>query len=299
MIKASLSTRQREVVEHENGPLLVVAGPGSGKTRVLTERVRRLLTEVSGHFRVLALTFTNKAANEMAERLSDLGDVQKRATISTLHGFCLEMLADRGKPIGVSGQPQIFEQAQDRKQILVEAVMANPMLANTLLQSGDQKKQNQRLHEWLQTISFKKNHPISHNGFDDLLEEHIFEEYNAGLRACGAYDFDDLLLLAYQLLTDFPQIADLYRRLYGFICIDESQDLNEAQYAVLVALCGGVFQNVMMVGDPKQSIYGFNKASPKYMRAFAEDFNPKSVELTDNFRSSQYVVEAAKALNPN
>ena len=297
MIKTSLSTRQKEIVEHEDGALLVVAGPGTGKTRVLTERVRRLLTEMTGHFRVLALTFTNKAANEMIKRLSDLGDVRQRATISTLHGFCLEVLADRGKPIGVSSQPQIFEQNQDRKQVLVEAVMANPMLTNALLQSGDQKKQNYRLNEWLLNISFIKNHPISHNGFDDPLEKQIFGEYNARLRACGAYDFDDLLLLTYQLLTDFPQVANLYRRLYGFICIDESQDLNEAQYAVLTALCGGVFQNVMMVGDPKQSIYGFNKASPKYMKKFLEDFKPKRIELTDNFRSSLYVVEAAKALN--
>src|ERR1700694_1493910 len=117
--RVRLSAAQQAVVNFGEGSLLVVAGPGSGKTRVLTERVRQLLSQSSGHFRVLALTFTNKAANEMAERLEDLGDLSRRAFIGTLHGFCLEMLADRGKPVGVTTLPQIFEQAQDRKQILL------------------------------------------------------------------------------------------------------------------------------------------------------------------------------------
>src|SRR5262245_8104688 len=112
MTVVRLSDAQRNVVDHEDGALLVVAGPGSGKTRVLTERVRRLLTETQGHFRVLALTFTNKAAAEMQERLKDLGEAKKNAFIGTLHGFALEMLTDRGKLVGIVGQPQIFEHAQ-------------------------------------------------------------------------------------------------------------------------------------------------------------------------------------------
>src|SRR5690242_6440541 len=99
--KARLSPQQLHVATHVEGPLLVVAGPGSGKTRVLTERIRYLLTSVPGHFRVLALTFTNKAADEMQERLADLGDARERAFIGTLHGFCLEVLAERGKLVGV------------------------------------------------------------------------------------------------------------------------------------------------------------------------------------------------------
>ena len=96
-----LSSLQQRVVDFDDGALLVVAGPGSGKTRVLTERVRRLVTETKGHFRVLALTFTNKAANEMAERLHELKDLEKRAFIGTVHGFCLTMLSERGQPVGV------------------------------------------------------------------------------------------------------------------------------------------------------------------------------------------------------
>ncbi|MBF0138436.1 MAG: ATP-dependent helicase [Magnetococcales bacterium] len=111
------------------------------------------------------------------------------------------------------------------------------------------------------------------------------------------YDFDDLLLLAYKLLTEFPKVADLYRRIYGYICIDEAQDLNEAQYAVLTALCGDTFRNVMMVGDPKQAIYSFNHAGPKYMEKFGMGFGAKIVILNENHRSSQIVVNAVNALD--
>lgn len=292
-----LSPKQQQVVDHGEGPLIVVAGPGSGKTRVLTERVRRLLTTVPGHFRVLALTFTNKAANEMSERLVDLGEVSRRATISTIHGFCLEMLRDRGTPIGIIGEPHIFEQTKDRKQILLESALYDPLLAQELSSADQRGERAKLLDRWLGGIATIKTHPFSRLGQDDDLTQRVIEAYDAGLRACGAYDFEDLLVLAYRLLTEFPKVADLYRRIYGYICIDEAQDLNEAQYAVLTALCGDTFRNVMMVGDPKQSIYGFNNASPEYMKQFYEEFNATLVQLDENFRSSEAVVNAAKALD--
>lgn len=297
MTSLRLSAKQQDVVNHNEGAILVVAGPGSGKTRVLTERVKRLLQEIDGHFRVLALTFTNKAANEMRERLDDLDDLDQNAFISTMHGFCLEVLQDRGKSIGVNGLPHIFEQYADRKEILYEAVRNDPLLFNALKNAGDQKAQNKRLDDWLRLITHIKSHPISYK-VNDPLEPKILDAYNAGLRACMAYDFDDLLNLTYRLFSEYPPIAGFYRRLYKFICIDEAQDLNEAQYAVLRALCGVEFKNVMMVGDPKQSIYGFNTSSPKYMDMFKADFGAKEVELTDNFRCSKYVVDLATALEP-
>lgn len=299
MNKTRLSPNQTRIVEHESGALLVVAGPGSGKTRVLTERVRRLLTAVPGHFRVLALTFTNKAANEMRERLSDLGEARQRAFIGTLHSFCLEMLTERGKPVGVEGMPHIFEQHKDRKEILLEAALQDPALAEELENIPDAKARNKRLDDWLQGISWLKAHPITCESPEDELDRRVLEAYDAGLRACGAYDFDDLLLLAYRLLSGYPKIADFYRRLYKFVCIDEAQDLNEAQYAVLTALCGESFRNVMMVGDPKQSIYGFNTSSPDFMWRFREEFSAAQIELTENFRSSQAVVKVARSLEPN
>lgn len=299
MKKARLSAAQTRVVEHGDGALLVVAGPGSGKTRVLTERVRRLLTEVPGHFRILALTFTNKAANEMKERLTDLGDENQRAFIGTMHSFCLEMLSERGKPVGVEGLPHVFEQYKDRKEILVEAVRQDPLLSDELANEPDAKAVARRLDQWLASISWLKAHPSSMEDSDDELAIRALEAYNAGLRACGAYDFDDLLLLTYRLLSEHPRIADFYRRLYRFVCVDEAQDLNEAQYSVLAALCGDSFRNVMMVGDPKQSIYGFNTSSPDYMWRFEEEFGAAKIELTENFRSSRAVVALATALDPN
>jgi len=299
MKRARLSASQTRVVEHEEGALLVVAGPGSGKTRVLTERVRRLLTEVPGHFRVLALTFTNKAANEMKERLADLGNESQRAFIGTMHSFCLEMLSERGKPVGVEGLPHVFEQHKDRKEILVEAVKQDPLLSDELASEPDSKAVARRLDQWLAAISWLKAHPSAIEDSDDEIGKRALEAYDAGLRACGAYDFDDLLLLSYRLLSEYPKIADFYRRLYRFVCIDEAQDLNEAQYSVLTALCGDSFRNVMMVGDPKQSIYGFNTSSPEFMWRFRAEFGATEIELTENFRSSRAVVNVAKALDPN
>lgn len=294
-----LSTTQRQVVEFGDGPLLVVAGPGTGKTRVLTERVRRLLSIGREHFRVLALTFTNKAAREMEERLDDLGELGNRAFIGTLHGFCLDMLSDRGRAVGINSSPQIFEQFSDRKQVLAEAIGADPLLNNELMMAGDAKARNRKLDQWLRAISTVKNHPITMSVVDDPLEQRIIDAYNAGLEASGAHDFDDLLLLAYRLLTENEKIAAFYRRLYRYVCIDEAQDLNEAQYAVVKALCGTDFNNVMMVGDPNQSIYGFTTSSPKYMRDFARDFQAATIQLDENFRSSKVVMEIAHRLEPS
>ena len=297
--KVRLSDQQTEVVSHVDGPLLVVAGPGSGKTRVLTERVRTLLTKVEGHFRVLALTFTNKAADEMRERLSDLGEARQRAFIGTLHGFCLDMLSERGKFVGIEGTPNIFEQFKDRKEILIKAISEDPLLEQQINEIENPKERTKRVDDWLQMISRIKAHPISCAVLEDEMEQRVLDAYDAGMRACNAYDFDDLLLLTYQLLTNNPKLADFYRRLYRFISIDEAQDLNEAQYAVICALCGDSFKNVMLVGDPKQSIYGFNTSSPKYMESFAVDFGAKKLDLTENYRSSLAVVEKARSLDPH
>ena len=139
--------------------------------------------------------------------------------------------------------------------------------------AGDAKARARRLDDWLRAISNAKNHPITIPEIAEPLEQRIFDAYNGGLEASGAFDFDDLLLLSYRLLTENEKIASFYRRLYRYVCIDEAQDLNEAQYAVINALCGSEFRNVMMVGDPNQSIYGFTTSSPRYMKDFERDFH--------------------------
>jgi len=298
-IAATLSTEQRMIVDHVEGPLLVVAGPGSGKTRVLTERIRNLLTKVPGHFRVLALTFTNKAADEMKERLQDLGAARDRAFIGTLHGFCLEVLTERGKFVGIEGSPNIFEQAKDRRDVLLRAIDEDRVLLDAIDSIDDSKARARKVDEWLNWVSYVKSHPISCAVVEDDFARRVYEAYEAGMRASNAYDFDDLLLLTYRVLVENPKLGELYRKLYQFVCIDEAQDMNEAQYAVICALCSGDFKNLMMVGDPRQSIYGFNTSGPEYLLKFGTDFSAKQVELTANYRSSKAVVRLAQQLDSN
>lgn len=296
-IAATLSAEQRIIVEHIDGPLLVVAGPGSGKTRVLTERVRALLTTVPGHFRVLALTFTNKAADEMRERLEDLGDARDRAFIGTLHSFCLEVLTERGKLVGIDGVPNIFEQTKDRRDVLLRAIEEDSILIKEIDSIHDSKERSRKIDEWLNWVSYVKSHPVSCASIEDDLVKRVYEAYEGGMRASNAYDFDDLLLLTYQIFIDNPKIGDLYRRIYQFVSIDEAQDMNEAQYSLICALCSGDYRNIMMVGDPRQSIYGFNTSGPQYMIRFGNDFSAKRVELTANYRSSKAVVALAQQLD--
>ncbi|MEQ9625859.1 ATP-dependent helicase [Coleofasciculus chthonoplastes] len=294
-----LSEKQKQIVQHGDGAWLVIAGPGSGKTRVLTERIRRLLTQTTGHFRILALTFTNKAANEMRERLAEFPDIHQRAFIGTLHSFCLEVLANRGKSVGIEGRPNLLESNQDRRQILLQAVMDDPKLKLELYATGEAKSQRKKLSEWFNTIERSKKDLYPPEAIGDYTDRMVYEAYNQALRSSNTVDFDDLLLLTYQLLTERPKIADFYRRQYRYICIDEAQDLNEAQYQVICALCGSEYRNVMMVGDPKQAIFGWNGADPKYLEGFERDFQAKRIEMTENFRSSQAVVRTAKKLDPN
>lgn len=293
-----LTPKQQDIVTFNEGALVVLAGPGSGKTRVLTERVRHLLARPEEFFRVLALTFTNKAANEMMERLQDVPNLKERAFVGTMHSFCMEVLANRGKAVGVDGLPNIFESTDDRKKVLLQAVQADSELTELLQEAGDQKKQAGRLGEWLELIRTAKINLRLPEMLEDERERRLYDGYQAGLRASNALDFDDLLLLTYRLFQERPAIADFYRRQYGYICIDEAQDLNEAQYRVLRALCGSEYRNVMMVGDPRQAIFVFTGASPHYMGLFATDFQARQVILDENFRSSQAVVQAATALDP-
>jgi len=233
----------------------------------------------------------------MGERLKDLGEVSNRLFLGTLHSFCLKVLEDRGKRVGVTAPIVIFEKIEDRKSVLLEAATQDPSLRFHL--DFDEPKEIERtLGRWLNKVSFYKSNPSQKVRWESELDPQILEAYDGGLRASHAYDFDDILLLCYQLFTEYPKVAGFYRRLYQYICIDEAQDLNEAQYSVIRALCGGELQNVLMVGDDKQSIYGFSNAGPKYMRQFASDFSAEVITLDENYRSAKIIVEVAHRLAP-
>ena len=301
MSEIKLSKAQQEAVDHIQGALLVVASAGSGKTRVLTERIKKLLKITRR--KVLAITFTNKAGQEMQERLDDVDDWKNRTFIGTIHGFCQHVIDQRSILVGYPTPPQIFEDEADRMSLLEQA-LANTPTYWARYQELDTKKQKDFRYRALDFISRVKRSLQEPDQIDEADKNEdvilMYNSYQDILKSQGAIDFDDLILLTYQLFTEFPHIAALYRREYEFICIDEAQDLNNAQYQLVRAIAGNDYNNVMMVGDPNQSIFAFTGSSAQYMtKDFTRDFNPRVVKLTENYRSSSKVIEAALKIVPN
>lgn len=300
MAVIKLSVKQQEAVDYTHGALLVQASAGSGKTRVLTERIKKLLETTRR--KVLAITFTNKAGKEMQERLEGVDNLKNRTFIGTIHGFCQHIIEQRSNLLGYSTPPQIFEDEADRMSLLVQALSSTPTYWARYqeLNQKEQKDFRYRALEFISRVKRSLQEPeqigeASQN--DDLIL--MYNSYQDILKAHGAIDFDDLILLAYRLFTEFPHIAALYRREYEYICIDEAQDLNNAQYQLIRAITGNEHKNVMMVGDPNQSIFAFTGSSSEYMTAnFREDYRPHVVELIENYRSSIKVIEAALKIVP-
>ena len=292
-----LSKIQKKITLHKENALLVLAGAGSGKTRVLTERIKNLLSE--GNYHVLALTFTNKAAEEMKFRLENVENIQDRAFIGTMHSFCLEIISKQGYSIGINEMPHFFDKEEDRKTLLIQVFENNPELKDYYL-SLDDKKKGGFVYEVLDYISTQKKNLIDpiENSKDSL--EYIYWTYNELLRQQNAIDFDDVIFIAYKIFANRMSIAKIYKRLYKYISIDEAQDLNFAQYEFIKLLCNGEHKNVLMVGDVNQSLFHFNGSDIKYMSSlFKIDFNAEEIKLTTNYRSSKAVLEIANKIKPN
>jgi DNA helicase-2/ATP-dependent DNA helicase PcrA len=311
----NLSEEQRQIAFYQDceGALLVEAAAGSGKTRLLTERVRYLLTEKKDKFfSVLCLTFTNKAADEMKERLKNVLKLKERAYIGTFHEFCLEKIVrPRYGEIGLAAMPHIFDENDQRKTI-EEAISSRAELKEKLEITGvtdakqKAKKQRELLDECTNFISSAKRGlvivPELETNWEDWdeVETILYQEYNTRLINQNAMDYDDILLYAYRILNNRPGTADLYRRTYQYIMVDEAQDMNYAQYQIIRSICGDSHRNVMMVGDPRQAIYGFNGASPSFMQdEFIKDFVAEKKALNQNFRSAQRVLELAQQIQAN
>lgn len=292
-----LSSKQKQIVEHIDGALLVKAGPGSGKTRVLTERVKHLLSKKK-RSRILALTFSNMAAEEMRSRLEtdpDVGDAIDRVTIGTIHSFCLDIIHSRGYLLGLRPDISLFESENDRSAIL-RSVISDEAEFGMLLKR--QQKPENFLKNYLSIISEQKRSLVSPElcSINEPFPT-IYQKYNDVLRNQNAMDFDDILFFAYRILVENLDVAKLYNSVYRFICIDESQDLNYAQYNIILALCESDFRNIMMVGDENQSIYAFNGSSSKYMSEFfVRDFQPVIYTLDENFRSAKQIIQFSNTL---
>lgn len=299
----NLSPEQLRVVKAPDGHYLVIASAGSGKTRVITERVRHLIEERKIRSRILALTFTNKAAEEMRHRLNSLPDLHERSYIGTIHSFCQTIIESHGRVVGYEKMPSILEREADRIAMLEAAINQSPELRRYLTRHEDSQAKRKFLYGVLEKISSCKRdwdqfQKISNGEWHSEHEAQTFREYQELLASQGVIDFDDILLLALQILTDRPAVASIFQRSYQYVCVDEAQDLNAVQYAVIRTL-GSQSKSMLMVGDPNQAIYGFNGSSHRFMmEEFPKEFPVTKIELRENYRSSKAVILAANALYP-
>lgn len=275
-----------------------MASAGSGKTRVLTERIKRLSETADG--KILAITFTNKAANEIRERLGTSEKIKKNVFVGTFHSFCQSVLELRFKLLGYSKMPHIFEDDSDRLELIKQAIKSVPHF-ESIYNDLEPKKKNEYTYNALQFISTVKRELLT---AEELAEDsknneyqYLFETYQDILKSNNVIDFDDIIRLVYELFTNNESVANLYRKSYSLVCIDECQDLNKLQYFLLKSICGNAIKNVMMVGDPNQAIYGFNGSASSYMQEdFVSDFQAKVITLDENYRCSKSVIEASNSL---
>jgi DNA helicase-2/ATP-dependent DNA helicase PcrA len=296
-MKINLSSCQREIVNFDNGAILVKAGPGSGKTRVLIERIKRIIC-ANERTKVLALTFSNMAAEEMKTRIEDdqnIGDLVDNVTVGTIHSFCLDIVQTRGYLIGLPNNLVLFENLEDRKNILADSIQDDADLRTIFLKQPDK---DHNLANCLSFIAgYKRKFILPEDTNIPETNAAIYSAYNQQLLAQGAIDFDDILLYAYRIFTEHESVANLFTTKYRYICVDEAQDLNFAQYAVIKALCRDKFKNIMFVGDENQSVYGFNGSDSSLMcNEFVKDFEPRIFLLNENFRCAKTIVDYANTL---
>ncbi len=298
MCKIRLSSKQQEIASLKGGAALVRASAGSGKTLVLVERIK-MLAGVTRR-KVLAITFTNKACEEIRTRLAEADEsLLDHVFVATFHGLCESIIENHIAATRFVIMPQIFTD-DDRKKILEETIEETPSLTQWY-RGLSEKERRETLYRALNTISLIKRSVILDDELFRVVEDeqmrNLYLNYREQMDSLNAIDFDDLLLNAYQLLIQNPKIADLYRRSFPYICVDEAQDLNKAQYMVLRAITGNEHKNVMLVGDTRQSIYAFNGSSSEYMdECFVKDYNPAVYNLTENYRSAKAILDYAQKI---
>ncbi len=291
-----LTEPQRQSVVHRGGPLLIVAGAGSGKTRVLTRRIAHLIaTGDAKPWQILAITFTNKAADEMRKRVVDLiGPRGQRMWVSTFHSACVRILRAHGDRLGYKGSFTIYDDADSRR--LVEIVARELDL--------DTKKMPPRsILGQISQAKSRQQGPTEYRAaavtiFDRRIAD-VFDLYQQRMVAANAMDFDDLLLNTVRLFREHPDVLEHYRTRFTHILIDEYQDTNAVQNALAVLLAGG-HRNIVVVGDSDQSVYRFRGADISNILDFEQAFpDARAITLDQNFRSTQTILDAANAVITN
>lgn len=292
----SLNDRQKEAVLYNNGPLLIIAGAGAGKTKTLTTKIAYLIEEnYARPYNVLAITFTNKAAKEMKDRLYLLiGDMAKHIQVSTFHSFGLKLLRENFSALGYEKNFVIMD--SDDSLTVVKKILKD--------MNCDPKSYNPRAIR--NKISSCKNEMMTPQAYDryaiseyEKVIQKVYEKYEDKLRKNNSVDFDDLLLLPIKLFKEHPDILERYQNLYQYILIDEYQDTNEAQY-ILTKMISDKNRKITCVGDDSQSIYSFRGANYKNILNFENDYkDAKTILLEENYRSTSNILDAANQVIKN
>ncbi|MDY0075582.1 MAG: UvrD-helicase domain-containing protein [Acholeplasmataceae bacterium] len=281
---AALNESQLKAVIHPHGPLFVVAGAGTGKTRTLTSRIAYLILNQVNPSKILAVTFTNKAAREMKERVIEMtGPYANEVWLYTFHAFGLQVLRKHivELPYGYRPNFNVIDEDDGKKiiqEVIKELGLDTKMFSLKLLKNLFSLYKTRRLE-----------------GFERTDEEKIFKHYQEYLRKNQLVDFDDLLLYPLELFQDYPNIRDHYQTKFEHVLVDEFQDTDVIQYKLLKIL-GDRHKNVFVVGDPDQSIYAFRGANYENARLFIKDFNADQVVLEKNYRSPNQILKAANQL---
>ncbi len=291
-----LNKEQQQAVQHTEGPLLILAGAGSGKTKVLTVRIAHLLAQGVNPYEILAITFTNKAAKEMKSRVEGLvGDVANRIWLSTFHSFCAKFLRfEIDSFLGYNSNFTIYDTSDS--QAVIKAALKALNLDDKYYPVG----------AMIAAISDAKNQLLFASDFRkqarDFYQQKVadvYEYYERELRKNNALDFDDLLLVAVKLLQSNTAVLDKYSHRFRYVMIDEYQDTNHAQY-LLAKLLASHWKNIAVVGDADQSIYAWRGADIQNILDFEKDYpNCRSIKLEQNYRSTKIILDAANAVIDN
>ncbi|MGW4030136.1 DNA helicase PcrA [Streptomyces sp. NPDC004838] len=297
-----LNEQQRAAVVHTGSPLLIVAGAGSGKTRVLTHRIAHLLATRRVHpGQILAITFTNKAAGEMKERVEHLVGPRAGAMwVSTFHSACVRILRRESKKLGFTSSFSIYD-AADSKRLMALVCRDLDLDPKKFPPKSFSAQVSNLKNELIDEESYADQAAGSGGGFEKTLAE-AYRMYQARLREANALDFDDIIMTAVHLLQAFPDVAEHYRRRFRHVMVDEYQDTNHAQYTLVRELVGTGYEDLppaelCVVGDADQSIYAFRGATIRNILQFEEDYaDATTILLEQNYRSTQTILSAANAV---
>src|SRR3989344_3958416 len=288
-ILKDLNEEQKKAVVHTGGPMIILAGAGSGKTRVLTYKVIYLIQEKKvDPQNILMVTFTNKAANEMKQRIQKLSNQIDKPLIGTFHSLCARILRIEGKYIGFSEKFTIYD-TQDSLDAIKEAMkranISTKDFKPTSVYSTISQAKNQLINE-LEYLNLAR-------GFFQETVAKIYPHYQRVLKENNALDFDDLILKTIELFEKNPQILEKYQNKFQYILVDEYQDTNQAQY-ILTKMLSKEWNNICVVGDFSQSIYSFRGANFQNLITFKNDFKSvKTFSLSQNYRSTQTILDSA------